>query len=380
MNTSKRILIFTTAYKPFIGGSEIAIEEIGKRLPDFHFDLITPRHKHGLAKEEEFGNVRVFRVGWGLPGDKLFFPVFGFFMAHRLLGAHSYEAIHAYQASQGAGAAWLLKIFKPGLRFILTMQEGKDLRAQGFVINFFRNLIIKKADIITTISSYLKSYTRKINQKARIFLIPNGVDIERFSEEISYGELSDLADRLGIKPGEKVVISASRLVRKNGIDILIKSFAILCKSETASCKLLLVGDGKKSEELMLLAKKLNVFDKIIWAGSIDHAELPKYLKISDVFVRPSRSEGLGSAFLEAMAAGISVIGTRVGGIPDFLKNKETGLFVEVDNAEDLAEKISLIFTKKDLTEKIIKNAKELVSEKYNWDNVARQFEELYAQD
>lgn len=375
---STKILLFTTAFRPFIGGSELAIEEIAKRLPDVNFDVITPRYTRKLKKREELGNICIHRVGWGMLSDKFLFPVTGFMCAQRLLKERDYNIVHAYQASYGAGAAWLFKLFNPELKFMLTLQEGKNLDTQNRAIRLGRKLIVKKADVITVISSYLKNYAKRLNKKAQILVIPNGVDMANFSKEYGYGELSELADRLGIKPGERVITTVSRLVPKNGVDILIRAMEILdYKLETRNYKLLIIGDGEQRGELASLAKELNVFEKIIWAGSVSHSDLPKYLKISDVFVRPSRSEGLGSAFLEAMAAGVPVIGTKVGGISDFLKNKETGLFAEVNNPEDLTDKISLILNDKDLVEKLKKNAKNLVIEKYNWKIIAEQFRELY---
>ena len=99
--------------------------------------------------------------------------------------------------------------------------------------------------------------------------------------------------------------------------------------------------------------------------------------MADLFVRASRSEGLGSAFIEAMAAGLPIIGTPVGGIPDFLKNEETGLFCEVGDPKDLAEKIILLFNNRQLREKLIKNGLELVRAKYDWDKIAEKFREIY---
>lgn len=372
------ILIFTTAFRPFIGGSEIAIEEITKRLPDINFDILTPRYTRKLSKTEDLDNVRIHRVGWGLLSDKILFPLFGFWKARQLFRAHEYQIVHAYQASQGGGAAWLFSLFYPRFRFILTLQEGKNLDSQDGLIKFFRKLIIKRADVITVISNYLKDYARRFNRQAKIIVIPNGVDIKKFAGEYSYGELSFLADKLGIKPGEKVVTSVSRLVPKNGIDILIKAFQILnSKFKIYDVRLLIIGDGQQKNELISLARRAGVLEKIIWAGSVSHVDLPKYLKISDVFARPSRSEGLGNAFLEAMAVGVPIIGTRVGGIPDFLKNKETGLFAEIDDPEDLAVKINSVLNNKDLVGKLTNSAKSMVAEKYNWATIAGQFRELY---
>lgn len=387
--STQRILVFATNYLPNIGGAELAFHNVAIRIPEITFDLITSRlndpsdHKKFLPIEEKFQNVNVYRVGSklnlaNLIVPKNLYPIAVYSKARELVKRFGpYKKIYALQASQGGGGAWLFKFFNPGVTFLLNLQEGKGFGEQGFLINFFRKLIIQKADIIIAISHYLKDYSSKINRKAKIVVIPNGVDIDHFSKQYSYGELSGLADKLGIKPGDKVIVSVSRLVTKNGIDILIRALAEICKNKSVNYKLLLIGEGEQKKDLVSLAKELNVYENIIWAGLISHAELPCYLKISDLFVRPSRSEGLGSAFLEAMAAGVPVIATKVGGIPDFLKNKETGVFAEIDNPVDLADKINSVLNSKDLAEKLIKNAGSMVAEKYDWKTIAEQFRELY---
>ena len=109
-------------------------------------------------------------------------------------------------------------------------------------------------------------------------------------------------------------------------------------------------------------------------GHIEPEKVYDYLAVADIFVRPSRSEGLGSSFLEAMGAGLPIIATPVGGIPDFLKDGETGLFCEVDDPQDLAEKIKLLMADETLAKRIAENGRQLVLEKYNWDNIAKQIQ------
>lgn len=379
LEKSKRILIFTTAFRPLIGGSEIAIEEISRRLPDIFFDIVTPRYHRLLQTEERQDNVFIHRVGWGWKLDKFFLPIRGFLKARQLMGNHGYKIIHAYQASYGAAAAWLTKLFYPRVKLVLTLQEGNDLEKQSYWIRFLRKIIIKKADAVTAISNYLKSYSEKINRRSRVAIIPNGVNFRSFSHLFSYGELSALAEGLGIRPGEKLIISVSRLVYKNGLDQLIQALALLCSPKYGSCevKLLLAGDGQQKKELQTLAQVLGVADKVIFAGSINNADLPKYLQIADVFVRPSRSEGLGNSFLEAMAASVPVIATPVGGIPDFLKDGETGLFCEVDSPTSIARQIKLLLDDKKLREIVVKNARKLVRERYSWKKISQSMAELY---
>ena len=295
-----------------------------------------------------------------------------------------YDVVHAYQASHGGGAAWLTKIFLPNLHFVLTIQEGKKLDEQLFLLNWLRGLIIKKADTVTVISNYLKEYVQKVSKNKDVFLIPNGVDLKNFQFPISNFQ-SNLNFK-NSKSESKTIITVSRLVPKNGLKDLIKAFHILTndlKPNTYNLKLLIIGEGPEREKLRELTKNLEIENEIKFLGNIPNSEVPKYLAQVDVFVRPSLSEGLGTSFLEAMASGLPIIGTPVGGIPDFLKDpsthsgQATGLFCKVSDPEDIAEKINKILTDDDLRNKLIVNGRKLVEEKYSWDKIADQFKNLY---
>jgi glycosyltransferase involved in cell wall biosynthesis len=370
----KKILLFSTAYLPFIGGAELALKEITDRLDDFEFSLITSKFRSELPDKEKLGNINIYRVGFGNNFDKFLLPILGYFKAKEILKKEMPSLVHAYQASYGAGAAWLLKKTYPKLPLLLTIQEGKELSSQGYFINFIREAIIKKADSATAISRYLKNYISAVNKNLKIDIVPNGVDIDKFSREFSYGETSALEEKLGVMPDDKVIISVSRLVPKNGVDLLIKAMSVL--SGRGKYKLILVGEGPEKENLSLVISHLSLQDNVIFAGSVNHHDLPLYLKISDVFVRPSRSEGLGNAFLEAMAAGVPVIGTKVGGIPDFLEDRKTGLFAKLE-PEDIAFNVRIIMENESLRNELISNAKKLVSENYSWNKIAEEFRKIY---
>lgn len=368
-----RILVFTTAYKPLVGGAEIALENIIRHLPNVFFDIVTLHSRPGLKKLECSGNYCIHRL---IPDNrlgKLIFPIFGFFKGLALTGKNKYQAVHAYQASSAAGAAWLLKIFKPKLPFILTLQEGKQLDKQSFFVKFFRGLIIKKADKITAISNYLKKFAQNISSKADIRIIPNGVDIETFKtarpDENIYG-------RLGIKKEDRIIISVSRLVEKNGLIDLVQAMPMI-KERFPHLKLILIGQGPMKTILGEKAAEIGASNSVIFLDEIGHKELPGYLKIADVFVRPSLSEGLGNSFLEAMAAGVPVVGTPVGGITDFLIDGENGLFCRPRDPQSVAETVIRILSKQELKEKIRTNAQTTVEGKYNWIKIAGQFAELY---
>src|SRR3989338_8723846 len=361
---SRRIFIFTTAYRPLIGGSEIALEEMVRHLPDIFFDIVTPRHKRAFLAKECGSNFCVYRVGFGLGEliDKLAFPCLGALKAFRLMFKHKYTALHAYQASYGGGAAWLVKTFVPKIKFILTLQEGKGLDKQSWGIKFFRNLIIKKADAVTAISVYLADFARNVIPKAIISVIPNGVDTEKFKP--------------GGNPEKNTLITVSRLVPKNGVGDLVKAMKKVL-DEIPDAQFIIVGVAPLCKYYELRIKNYGLEDQIKMIGGVSYDETPDYLHQARIFVRPSLSEGLGSAFLEAMASGLAVIGTPVGGIPDFLKDGETGLFCKPGNPDDIADKMIKLLKNDELRNRLIDNGRRLVQEKYRWDIIASKFQDIY---
>jgi glycosyltransferase involved in cell wall biosynthesis len=125
------------------------------------------------------------------------------------------------------------------------------------------------------------------------------------------------------------------------------------------------------------SEKLKIADKVKFLGYVPHKEMPAYLHISDIFIRPSLSEGFGNSFIEAMAAGIPVIATPVGGIPDFLTDGQTGLFCEVGNPKSIAQKVEKLMKDAESREYIVTNARKMVEEKYDWKRIAGEMESVF---
>ena len=374
MERNSRVLILTTAYLPQVGGSELAIKNITDRLPEIDFDLITSRPPAGGSKNipeyEKMGDVNIYRVGNSLSLfsfllPKIFFPIAVFFKAQQLIRKNGpYGMIHAYQASQAAGGGWLLKWRYPDIPFLVTVQEGKVLNQQSLLTRLFRYFIFRKADSVTAISNYLVEYVKSQNSKIPVVLIPNGVDLNKFKSS------DDHID-------SKIIITSSRLVEKNGVGDLIDAMAIV-REKIPDAKLKIIGDGPLRENLTVKMKKLNLEDNMDFLGEISYELLPEYLSIADIFVRPSLSEGLGTAFFEAMASGLPIIGTPVGGIPDFLKDEETGLFCKVSDPKDIADKIIKLLEDGGLRKRLADHSRKLVEEKYDWDLIASKFKDIYA--
>jgi len=279
-----------------------------------------------------------------------------------------------------AGLAALFFKYKTKVPYLLTLQSGdsdKFLKKRTWFWSYYYKRIYRKAKITQVISKFLAIRSRKMGNKGKIVLVPNGVNIDTFKPSLSEKDKDNLKKKLGITKDEIVLITTSRLVLKNGIDDLIKSFNFLLYKKGLRVKLLIIGIGPKENELYNLAKKLGVYEAILFLGYIEYKDLAKYVEMSDIFIRPSLSEGFGNSFVEAMAVNTPIIGTKVGGIIDFLKEGETGLFCKVRDNISIAQAVEKYIKDKSLYKNIQKKGRKLVLEKYSWNIVAKNMDKVF---
>ncbi len=358
----------------------MAVKEITSRIKDIEFEMLTVRLNKKDLKQEKVGKINVYRIGWGLGKiDKLIFPFRAARMADKLRRENSHALIWSIMASYSGFAALFFKKKHPEAKFLLTLQEGDDLREverKARLAKPWFKQIFRRADHIQCISNYLAGWAKKMNAKCPIEVIPNGVN--HFA--VGTSQSADIKKELGIDGNNKVILTTSRLVKKNGIEDLIKAFSILnIKYSIFNIGLVICGDGEEWNKLKKLTKDLKIENKVEFKGFIEPKELPKYYEAADIFCRPSLTEGLGNSFLEAMAVGLPVIATPVGGILDFLEDGRTGWFCEVNNPESIAEKIDYILDEKNKDEaaQVVENAKKMVREKYDWDIIAKQMKNIF---
>ena len=375
---SRRILIFSIAYYPkFVGGAEVAVKEITDRISpqEIIFDMIT-LNSGGEKSFETIGNVNVYRIfNKNGPVQKMLFTKFAFLKAVRLHRRNRYDATWSIMANYAGFAALFFKMFYPRISFVLTLQEGDPFsyirKRVGILYPLFKR-IFTRASHIQAISKYLADWARNMGAKCPITVVANGVDYDNFSKIISPESRETLRNQLGFSRDDIVLVTASRLVLKNAVDNIISSLTYLPKN----CKLLIMGIGDDEAKLKEQVNQLKLNDRVVFKGFVPHKELPAYLQSSEIFIRPSRSEGLGNSFLEAMATNIPVIATPVGGIFDFLVNGETGLFCEVENPKSIAQKVEKLIKDKDSREYIIDRAHKMVKENYRWEGIAEKMKNI----
>jgi glycosyltransferase involved in cell wall biosynthesis len=385
-NKKPKILIFSTAYYPFIGGAEVAVKEISYRLAgDFEFDLITARLKKDLPSVEKIGNVNVYRVGFGSPlFDKLILPFRGALLAYKLNKKSNYFCLWGIMVTFGSGAGYLFNILqiltgRKRVPIILTLQEGDSenhLQYRWFgLIALSWKLSLWQTDFLTGISNFLLNRAKKNGYKGKFALIPNGVDLSIFSQEIGSEIKNDFIKRLNKKPDDIFLVTSGRLAYKNAVDDVISALVNL----PSNIHFVIIGKGIDGQKLQKEANDLGVSSRVKFVGFVPYADIPKYFSVCDIFIRPSRSEGFGNSFIEAMASGLPVIATPVGGITDFIDDKETGVFCSPDSPVSIVRAVNLLLENETLRKRIISKAYIMVHERYGWDNVASKMKDVFKQ-
>lgn len=366
-----KTIIFSTTYFPLVGGAEVAMKEVTDRLPGREFHLVCAKIKPGLKKTEKTGNVTVHRCGFGMPSDKFLLPILGVWRALRIAKSKDVDCIWSLMASYGGFTALVYTWVRPKTKLLLTLQEGDPLEhyaKRAGRLQFLHEKIFMRADAVQAISNFLAEWATKMGFKGKPEVVPNGVDIAKFTERISPERRSEMRRSFGFGETDVVLVTASRLSLKNGIDDLIRSLSNL----PLNFKVLIAGDGEDRDKLRVLAEQKGLTERIVFLGNKSHDELPAILQAADIFIRASLSEGLGNSFLEAMAAGLPIVGTPVGGIPDFLIDGETGVFCKPRDPESIAAAAKRIQEEPGLRERLVKQGEALVKEKYGWEGIAER--------
>ena len=255
----------------------------------------------------------------------------------------------------------------PNVPYLLTLQEGDPTAYIERVMRpvwplFSRAFTL--ADRVQAISHYLGEWARARAFAGPLEVVPNGVDTIKF--------MGDRVAHEGL-----VLITTSRLVHKNAVDDI--SWAL---KDIPDAKLKILGVGPEEQNLRELADELGLASRVEFLGFVPQENIPAHLHAADIFIRPSRSEGFGNSFIEAMAAGLPVVATQEGGIADFLfdakrnpQKEPTGWAVDRDAPPQIAAAVKDILAHPEEAQKVVAHAKAMVGEKYDWETVVASMRE-----
>ena len=362
-------------------------------------EVIAP-HDHGCKYSERMGNIRIKRFPYFYPlrcqllcyrdgtlmnykRSKLakiqapFFFIAELLCSLWIIKKAKIDVIHAHWSLPQGLIGIICKVICHAP--CVTTIHGSDVFGLRHPLLKAANAkVIIHSDICTANSKATAYMARMISAREDIKTVPMGVN-SNLSKKTSYNK-DALKKR--IKIDGEVILFVGRLIDLKGVDYLIKAAPKVIES-FPKAKILLVGSGPKKNCLVKLTKDLNLENNVVFVDQVPHDELLQYYNLADVFVLPSivneesETEGLGVVLLEAISFGIPVVGSGVGGIPDIIKDHETGLIAKQKDSDSLAEKIIKLLSNDRLREKLIKNGQKLIEEKYSWEIIADKFLEIY---
>lgn len=276
------------------------------------------------------------------------------------------DFLHAHSASS-YGLLGALSGFHP---FVLSIW-GLDIFTfpnKSIIHKKVIRFILKKADYILSTSNIMAVETNKYTSKP-VQVTPFGIDMDMFKPEKVKRICSESDIVIGI---------VKTLERNYGIDYLIRAFKIL-KDRHANLplRLLIVGKGTQEAELKKLAKSLNLNGTVIFAGAVEYKDVPKYQNMLDISVSLSHFEGFGVSTIEACSCEKPVVVANVGGLAEIVADNHSGLIVPPADVEATADALEKLVLDKELREKLGKNGREIVKEKYFWDENVKIMLNIY---
>jgi glycosyltransferase involved in cell wall biosynthesis len=350
-----KILIPALHYYPVVGGLETWTRQIAQRLSQKAEVFVVTGKVKAQPNREERGGLKITRTSLFALSNLSHSPIayslsllpFIFFKSLVLIKKEKINILHCQGFLSSLMGSCLSKL--TGVPYIVTVQKMESKGA-------LKRIVYRRATVCIGASQVIGQYFKEIGCR-NIEVIPNGIDLQKFSS-------------LQPKPhNDFVVMTIARLEKVKGVEYLIRAFAKLIETEPQLGELVIIGDGSERKNLENLAESLKLKERVKFLGEIPNERMPEYLAMADCFVLPSLKEGFGIVVLEAQAAGVPVIASKVGGILDLIEDQKNGLLVESGNPEQIAAALAKVYSGW--------RPSVIDLKKYNWQDIADKVYQVY---
>ncbi len=366
----KRILLVASLYRPHVGGIETMIEELADiyQRQGIEVSVLTKRWPTNLTIEEKYRGVNIYRVSSARTNEQ-FDEIVNWILKNE--DKIKADIIHVIGVRRPLPLIALLCGKRWNVPVICTVAGGEIPDSfDGGPAKIWEegaHIIpetLKQADHVNCLSDSLTNNLRKA--------LP---DLTKATTLYAGMDFSIIRGAIPEKIKSKYIFSLRRLDPSKGIDVLIRAFSEIGDS-FPDVELVIAGDGSEMSNLKSIVSDLKLQEKVTFLGTISLKRGISLLKGALFTVVPSLSEGGGLVNIEAQAAGCPVIASRVGGIPEYVKDGYSGLLVNPGSYHELAEKMSLLLTDDKLRNKII-NGGFSHSKNFDWDYLAPKYIQMY---
>jgi glycosyltransferase involved in cell wall biosynthesis len=368
-----QILLINSEYPPIGGGAGNASANIARELGvlGIHVSVVTA-HFGDQPRQEIRGNVTVYRISAlrrkqdrsGALEQAAFILCASFWALSWARQNHPIATLAFFGIPSGS-VAWILKLVYK-IPYIVSLRGGDVPGFRPYDFKTFHKLIApllhvvwKNASAIIANSNGLRNLALAFDARFEIPVIPNGVDLEKYS----------VPERDWSSPR---LLSVGRIVHQKGLDLGLQALSQLRDLEWTWS---IAGDGPQLEDLRSLAAELGIQDRVHFLGWLAREELTSCYQRANIFLFPSRHEGMPNAVLEAMSTGLPVVATRIAGSEELVIEGKTGLLVQTENVDELRESLRRILVDPGQRKKMGLASRQNVERNYSWHNVAKRYKE-----
>lgn len=275
---------------------------------------------------------------------------------------------------QGAGPYLTITMIKVAFsQQRMPIAEALRTSLMYFVHYFVLQLpTIFGSDLIICASDHVNKSVRKWYpvRKKKIYTIMNGIDTSLFSPNEQ--ERDRLRKQLGIREEECLLMTSGTISEEKGHHLAVETLNTLLEENTG-LKLVIVGAGEYLASLSGLIEKFGLKDRVILTGFIPNESISSYYNAADIYLLPTlRAEGLPFALIEAMSIGLPIIASKIGGIPNILKNEQEGLLINPGDTDDIVSKILILLQNKSLRKELGANARSKVLNELKAENMVNR--------
>lgn len=376
---SKKICLVSDWYYPKIGGIESHIDYLSEHLASHgnEVHILTRKSQdshHEVAEHDALKRqkgITIHRVKghtvrrWSAVVD----PRISW-IVNDVLRKEKFELIHAH--SIYSPLAMVTAYAAKTLRYIPTVATNHSLWGKVWMRSLFQSLLreeFTRLDALIAVSNAVREDTERFCRNKPVFVIPNGVDCNKFFPDTSRRE--DIRRQLGFDGNDVVIVTVGRLVARKKMSELVHIMHDLTKRHNV--KLLIVGDGPEKDKLAKLSRSLGISRHVRFTGYVSNPF--DYLNASDIFSLCSVDEALGISILEAMACELPVVVKNVNGIRDILSGNN-GL-PPAQNAVDIKNNLEFLITDEGQRSKLAKNNRKHVLSNFAWDVVCKRTMNVY---
>lgn len=351
-----------------IGGLQRVILDLCKNISRDRFEVSVCclRQKSEFAEEIEAQGIPVIL----LPQKKKGTDYLSFLKLYRILKSKRPDIIHLHNSQPLIdGTISALMAHKPKIVYTDHARDFPDKQRIMFIEGILSKFVNQIVGVSDHTAKNLMKYER-MNPK-KIVTIVNGIDEKKYRININKAKKKE---ELGITRFGPIIGLFGRLCSQKGIIYLLRAAPDIIK-HYPNLLVLIVGEGPLRESLEIESEKLNIGGNVKFVGP--RLDIPEILSILDVYVLSSLWEGLPLVLLEAMAAGIPIVTTRVGGIPSVIMNDDSGILVEPRRPDLLGQAIVNVLSDKKIAKRLAKNAYIRFRKDFTVEKMLRRYEDIY---